>query len=89
MDIFFVLSGFLISYILYKEYLKYEAIDFFNFYRGRFLRLWPMIAVWIFFRAIIEGLLIGKFDWSLTSCLFFFNNWIGVGDQGWSLAVEF
>ena len=40
-DIFFVLSGFLIGYILFKECEKYEGkVDVFGFYRGRFLRLW-------------------------------------------------
>ncbi len=90
MDIFFVLSGFLISYILYKEFLKYDGkIDIWNFYRGRFLRLWPMIFLWIVCRVIVEGLIIGQFNWTNVSCLAFVNNWLGAGDQGWSLAVEF
>ena len=43
-DLFFVLSGFLISFILYKELVKYDGrIDFLNFVRGRFLRLGPLI----------------------------------------------
>ena len=45
-DIFFALSGFLIAYILIKECQKYEKpIDLFNFYRGRFLRVWPAMAI--------------------------------------------
>lgn len=46
-DIFFVLSGFLISFILLKEFKKYGGrIDVLNFYRGRFLRLVPVMIPW-------------------------------------------
>lgn len=45
-DMFFVLSGFLISYILIKEHDKYGQIDTCNFYRGRCLRLWPSLLVY-------------------------------------------
>lgn len=93
-DIFFVLSGFLIGFILLKEFIKYGGkIDVWNFYRGRFLRLWPMVAFWIFIRFIFEGAIAGRMGnpdlWKLLSVLLFMNNWTGAGDQGWSLAVEF
>lgn len=95
-DIFFVLSGFLIGFILLKEYKKYgNKIDVWAFYRGRFFRLWPLVFVWIFTRTIVEGILFNwtdtpnAFNWKNLSVLFFTNNWIGAGDQGWSLAVEF
>ena len=43
-DLFFVLSGFLITFILLKECEKYDGkIDYFNFIRSRFLRIWPVI----------------------------------------------
>lgn len=45
-DIFFVLSGFLIAYILMREYTKYGSIDIPNFYRGRFIRIWPVIFLY-------------------------------------------
>jgi len=45
-DMFFALSGFLIAFILIKECQKYESpIDALNFYRGRFLRIWPAMMV--------------------------------------------
>lgn len=44
-DMFFVLSGFLIAYILMKEHKKYGEIDLASFYRGRFLRIWPAMFV--------------------------------------------
>lgn len=50
-DMFFVLSGFLISFILYKECDKYQGqIDYFNFIRSRFLRLWPMILLYTIYK---------------------------------------
>lgn len=45
-DIFFVLSGFLIAYILMKEHKKYGSIDVISFFRGRFIRIWFVIAVY-------------------------------------------
>ncbi|EQA55209.1 acyltransferase family protein [Leptospira kmetyi] len=51
-DIFFVLSGFLITGILYEEYEKKGNINFFRFYVRRFLRLYPAIVVAFFVFAI-------------------------------------
>lgn len=45
-DIFFVLSGFLIAYILMKEQKKYGSIDVVSFFRGRFIRIWFVIAIY-------------------------------------------
>jgi len=44
-DIFFVLSGFLITALLVREYDKYGSIILKNFYMRRFLRLMP--CLWI------------------------------------------
>jgi peptidoglycan/LPS O-acetylase OafA/YrhL len=45
-DIFFSLSGFLIAYILLRECDKYDGkIDWYNFMRGRFWRIWPAMAL--------------------------------------------
>jgi len=44
-DIFFVLSGFLITSILLKEFDRTDDINFKNFYARRFLRLMP--AYWL------------------------------------------
>lgn len=39
---FFVLSGFLITYLLFEEFLKKGKISIFNFYVRRVLRIWPL-----------------------------------------------
>jgi peptidoglycan/LPS O-acetylase OafA/YrhL len=51
--LFFVLSGFLISYLLLSEKEKYKKIDLPKFYVRRILRIWP-----IFYLVIIITLLI-------------------------------
>lgn len=46
-DIFFVLSGFLITMLLSNELSETGAIDYQNFYIRRMLRLWPAFAVFL------------------------------------------
>lgn len=53
-DIFFVLSGFLIAFILLKECDKFgPVIDKWNFYRGRVLRLYPCLVVACIYMCIL------------------------------------
>jgi peptidoglycan/LPS O-acetylase OafA/YrhL len=39
---FFVLSGFLITYIIYEEKLRMGSLDLKNFFMRRLLRIWPL-----------------------------------------------
>jgi len=49
-DLFFVLSGFLIGFILFKECKKYEGkLDMLLFYTSRFFRIWPVLCFFILF----------------------------------------
>ncbi len=45
---FFVLSGFLITFILFKEKEKNGAISFFNFYKKKALRIFPIYFLVVF-----------------------------------------
>ena len=52
-DLFFVLSGYLITSLLLKEYQQAGRLDFWRFYARRFLRLAPALllflaAYWVF-----------------------------------------
>lgn len=96
-DIFFVLSGFLIGYILLKEIKKYGQLDLWNFYRGRFLRIWPVMMLRnLTYLGITAGIPdpdnkgIHKLIYeSVGSATLFLNNFIGKDQHIWSIAVEF
>jgi peptidoglycan/LPS O-acetylase OafA/YrhL len=52
-NFFFVLSGFLITYLLLKEKMKYGGIQLKNFWMRRILRIWPLFYFCIFFGFVI------------------------------------
>ena len=79
-DIFFVISGFLMTSLLYREYERTGTIKFFAFYRRRIRRLIPASAT------VIVATLIGAFAlygsgrlistaWDGLASLFFVSNW--------------
>lgn len=47
--LFFVLSGFLVTYFLLKEKAKYGEIDIRSFYKRRILRIWPLYFLIVIF----------------------------------------
>src|SRR5687768_9163632 len=56
-DIFFVLSGFLITSILLEEWTKTANINLKHFYARRFLRLVPALVLLAVVLLIVSGLL--------------------------------
>jgi peptidoglycan/LPS O-acetylase OafA/YrhL len=52
-NFFFVLSGFLITYLLLKEKGFYGKISVINFWKRRILRIWPLFFACVFFGFII------------------------------------
>ena len=87
-DVFFVISGFLIGFILMREHQTRGTIDVKRFYARRFLRLMPAY----FLSLMIYCLLIGvNCDMVWTNVLYV-NNFISVNRQAmpwaWSLALE-
>ncbi len=52
-NFFFILSGFLITYLLLKEQSKYSKINIWHFYTRRLLRIWP-----IYFISLLIGFLV-------------------------------
>lgn len=102
-NFFFVLSGFLITYLLLKENETTGRIDVKNFYIRRILRIWPLFYFCVFFGFVAFPFFKGLFGFvplenaNLVSYLFFFNNLDlvkhGVPDSSvlgvlWSVAVE-
>ncbi len=86
MDIFFVLSGFLVSGLLFREYQKTGQINVLRFLARRAFKLYPSLWVLTFFGAYLYA----PVQWyQLVGELFFLQNYVGqLWLHTWSLAVE-
>jgi peptidoglycan/LPS O-acetylase OafA/YrhL len=87
-DVFFVISGFLIGYILMKEHKECGAIDIPRFYLRRFLKLMPayFVALGVYCATVRE-------NWqTVWANLIYINNFLPGAKQAmtwtWSLAIE-
>jgi peptidoglycan/LPS O-acetylase OafA/YrhL len=91
-DLFFVLSGFLISGLLYSEYKKRGDISFRRFFIRRGLKIYPAFYVLLLATYVGQLLFWHAPPQSLSSYLheiFFIQNYrYGVWGHTWSLAVE-
>jgi peptidoglycan/LPS O-acetylase OafA/YrhL len=101
-DIFFTLSGFLITTLLLRERESTGRISLVKFWGRRLLRLMPALLLMLFL-VDAAGLVIGSELWfnglvATPSVVFYFANWVAVfgGGSGalgvfaplWSLSVE-
>ena len=89
-DLFFVLSGFLVSGLLFREYLQYRSISITRFYVRRGLRIYPpfyfFLLICLFWKWSFTGELSAK---SVLIEVFFLQSYLrGVWSHTWSLAVE-
>ena len=93
-DLFFVLSGFLISTQLYKELKRTGTISFKDFYIRRGFRIWPnfffVLAIYFFFPAFAERSTLAPLWRYLTFTLNFGLDYTVTGafSHAWSLCVE-
>jgi len=89
-DLFFVLSGFLISNLLFSEYRKTQSISLRSFYLRRALKLYPGFYLLLFSTLVfcaIDGRHIAPR--SALGEFFFVQNYLGgLWGHTWSLAVE-
>jgi len=102
-DVFFVLSGFLITTLMIKERKKKGKINFKNFWARRILRLMPLylffLTIFLVFSLVLQpslDLKNNEVQIYLLSLFFYFKNYI-LADYGplayftihlWSLAAE-
>lgn len=98
--LFFVLSGFLISYLLIQEKENKGKINIKNFYIRRILRIWPLyfmvLIIGFILMPILDSNLQNDVSKSLYYLLFAANfNWINYGDTinhvlvpMWSISIE-
>jgi len=98
-DVFFVLSAYLITGQLVKERAETGGVAYRQFYWRRFFRLYPALVLWALFIAIPTALieLPRIAPWlSFLGALLYFNDFLqawthlvpSAFDQSWSLAVE-
>lgn len=90
-DLFFVLSGFLISGLLFSEYKKRRTIDFKRFFIRRGLKIYPAFYTFLLATGIIWELFShshGSVARYLHDVFFIMNYEQGVWDHTWTLAVE-
>lgn len=91
--IFFVLSGFLITYLLFKEHTSKSKINITSFYFRRILRIWPLYFIVLFFGVFIypvhvdnTGVVLSVYF--LPNIAFMLGKLPGLIDPIWSLGVE-
>ena len=63
-DVFFVLSGFLISGILIKEYRRSGRIDYFAFIARRLKRLYPSLLVVLVTTILLASFILSSYEYS-------------------------
>lgn len=98
-NFFFVLSGFLITYLLLLEIMDEGKISIRNFYIRRVLRIWPLYYLIVFIGFLIFPFIKKMLGGEITGhehllyYLFFINNYDTVPDSAvlgvlWSIAIE-
>ncbi len=87
-DLFFVVSGFLIAGMLVDERVRNGRVRLGMFYLRRLLRLWPALVVTV----IVDQLAFHDFPRSVWAVLFYATNFVSVSRVcvawSWSLAIE-
>ena len=87
-DVFFVMSGFLIAGIMIDEHQRTGRIGRARFYWRRLLRLWPALLV----AALLDVLVIGDNRTTIWANVLYVSNFVPIRQAAmgwtWSLAIE-
>jgi peptidoglycan/LPS O-acetylase OafA/YrhL len=85
-DLFFVLSGFLLGQLVLREQQKTGRFDGLRFTLRRGLKLWPVLFVFLAFQALFDDRPLGSYLWQTALHV---QNYAGTQiPHLWSLAVE-
>lgn len=88
-DLFFVLSGFLISGLLFDEYAKTGTIDLRRFWIRRGFKIYPPYYLLMFFTAVTFLMTKGHLPAGMLAGLLFMQSYLPhVWQHTWSLSVE-
>ncbi len=87
-DLFFVLSGYLIAGLIFREFQQTGTIDLKRFWIRRGFKIYPGFYAMIIY-VIVYYLGLGKLTFHIFSDLFFLQDYITpIASHGWSLGVE-
>jgi peptidoglycan/LPS O-acetylase OafA/YrhL len=89
-DLFFVISGFLVSGLLFSEYEKHRKLNFIRFFIRRGFKIYPLLYALIGITVLIQYLYQVPFSYKnvLAELLFVQNYFAGLYMHTWSLAIE-
>lgn len=86
-DIFFLISGFLITYLLLKEKGETGSLSIKRFFTRRILRIWPLYYLLIALSPLMVHWL-GVPSPDYTSTLLFINNFHTISTQAWTFPFD-
>jgi peptidoglycan/LPS O-acetylase OafA/YrhL len=90
-DLFFVLSGFLVSGLLFREYKAHGSIRLRNFLVRRGLKIYPGFYALLLATVVVQPWVTGQPVWKravVVEALFLQNYQLGLNTYTWTLAVE-
>lgn len=95
-EVFFLISGFLITYLLLKEKAASGGVNIFKFYIRRTLRIWPLYYFIILISPLLINLVGQTYSPNYMANIFFYNNfdtmvnhyWVFPLAHFWSLCIE-
>ncbi|MFT7153286.1 MAG: peptidoglycan/LPS O-acetylase OafA/YrhL [Alteromonas macleodii] len=89
-DLFFVLSGYLVSTLLFNEFRKTSSIRPLRFLTRRGFKIYPLFYVFLLLTVISESLIGNPVNYknALAEGFFVQNYFRGIWSHTWSLAVE-
>ena len=83
-DLFFVLSGFLIGSQLWRDVAQTNTVDYRTFFLRRTYRIWPLYFAMLIYYSVMSAQIHPRLvDWFFLS-----NYWSGGVPRGWSLSTE-